>query len=59
LLHADRRTDRLDEANSSFSQFCERSLNMIYGNLDKYLLFEMLCCVIKMTVFMSAIMPGW
>jgi hypothetical protein len=25
LLHADGRTDRYDEANSRFSQFCERA----------------------------------
>jgi len=25
LFHADRRTDRHDEANSNFSQFCERT----------------------------------
>jgi len=25
LLHVDRRTDRHDEANSRFSQFCERA----------------------------------
>jgi len=24
LFHADRQTDRLDETNSRFSQFCER-----------------------------------
>ena len=26
LFHAERRTDRHDEANSRFSQFCERAL---------------------------------
>jgi hypothetical protein len=35
LLHADRRTDRHDEANSRFSQFRERALNMIYSTVGE------------------------
>jgi hypothetical protein len=30
LFHADGRTDRNDEANSSFSQLCERALKSSY-----------------------------
>ena len=30
LSHAERRTDRHDEANSRLSQFCEKRLNMRY-----------------------------
>ena len=29
LFHADRRTDRHDEANSRFSQFCQRAQNWL------------------------------
>ena len=30
LSHAEKRTDGHDEANSRFSQFCEKRLNMLY-----------------------------
>jgi len=30
LFHADRRTDRHDEANSRFPQFCERDYELLY-----------------------------
>jgi hypothetical protein len=30
LSHAETRTDGHDEANSGFSQFCEKRLNMLY-----------------------------
>jgi hypothetical protein len=50
-MRTDRRTDRHDEANSRFSQFCERALNMVYSrvgecgslfffNLDKCMLIK-------------------
>jgi hypothetical protein len=33
LFRADRRTDRYDEANSSFSKFCERARKLIFDKI--------------------------
>jgi hypothetical protein len=48
LFHADGRTDRHDEANCRFSQFCERSLKHIVRFLRVYL--KSSCCMIYTNV---------
>jgi hypothetical protein len=44
LFRADRRTDRRDEANSCFSQFCEGAKIKEFIR-KKYINLEMCCCV--------------
>jgi hypothetical protein len=36
LLHVDSRTDRHDESNSRFSQFCERAYKPVHHNIGVF-----------------------
>ena len=52
LFHADRRTDRHSEVNSSFSQFCERALKhtiCVTGN-NGPIYHNIICALIKFLV---------